>query len=126
MGYTIRTWFAVCSEVPHSEFDEGVRLHLCMDEWNHPTPVLRQLSLTQALRDKHIPTGLALILGIKTQPGSILTALPFHLWFFHSEAQMPSPTRLFKRFIAAGTNGHLDQWFSTFFIPWPTLPSKVT
>ena len=32
----------------------------------------------------------------------------FHLWFVHSEAQMSSPARLFKRFRAAGTNGRLD------------------
>ena len=44
---------------PHSQFGEGARPHLCMDEWNRPTPVRRRLSLTQAARDKPIPTGLA-------------------------------------------------------------------
>ena len=33
------TWSAVCSEAPHSQFGEGARPHLCMDEWNRPTPV---------------------------------------------------------------------------------------
>ena len=66
MGHAIRTWSAVCSEAPHSQFGEGARPYLCMDEWNRPTPVGRRLSLTQAARGKLIPTGLALVLGIKT------------------------------------------------------------
>ena len=67
MGHAIRTWSAVCSAAPHSRFGEGARLHLCMNEWNRPTPVLKRLSLTQAARDKPIPTGLALVLGTKTR-----------------------------------------------------------
>ena len=59
MGHAVRTWCVVCSEAPHSQFGEGARPHLCMDEWNHPTPVCRRLSLTQAARDNPIPTGLA-------------------------------------------------------------------
>ena len=46
MGHAVSTWSAVCSEVPHSQFGEGARPHLCMDEWNRPTPVRRRLSLT--------------------------------------------------------------------------------
>ena len=38
---TCRTWSAVCSEAPHLQFGEGARPHLCMDEWNCPTPVHR-------------------------------------------------------------------------------------
>ena len=67
MGHAIRTWFAVCSAAPHSKFGEGARRHLCMDEWNRPTPVLKRLSLTQAARDNIIPIGLAPVLGTKTQ-----------------------------------------------------------
>ena len=63
MGHAIRT--AVCSEVPHSQFGEGARPHLCIDKWNRPKPVLKRLSLTQAARDKPIPTGLAPVLGTK-------------------------------------------------------------
>ena len=59
------TWSAVCSEAPHSQFGEGARPHLCMDEWNRPTPVRRRLSLTQAARGKPITTGLALVSGTK-------------------------------------------------------------
>ena len=59
IGHAIRTWSAVCSEAPHSQFGEGARPHLCMDEWNRPTPVSRRLSLTQAARGKPISTGLA-------------------------------------------------------------------
>ena len=46
MGHAIRTWSVVCSEASHSQFGEGARPHLCMDEWNRPTPVRRRLSLT--------------------------------------------------------------------------------
>ena len=47
IGHVVSTWSAVCSEAPHSQFGEGARPHLCMDEWNRPTPVSRRLSLTK-------------------------------------------------------------------------------
>ena len=50
MRHAIRTWSAVFSEEPHSQFGEGARPHLCMDKRNRPTPVHRWLSLTQAVR----------------------------------------------------------------------------
>ena len=109
IGHDVSTWSAVCSEAPHSQFGEGARPHLCMDEWNRPTPVRRRLSLTQAARGKPIPTDLALVSGTKAQslePFSQYSA--FHLWFVHSEARMPSLARLSKRFSAPGTNGRLD------------------
>ena len=49
MRHAIGTSFAVCSTAPHSQFDEGARTHFCKDEWNRPTPVLKRLSLTQAV-----------------------------------------------------------------------------
>ena len=67
IGHAVRTWSAVCSEAPHSQFGKGVRPHLCMDEWNRPTPVRRRLSLTQAARGKPIPTGLAPVSGTKAR-----------------------------------------------------------
>ena len=67
IGHAVRIWSAVWSEVPHLQFGEEARPHLCMDEWNHPTPVCRWLSLTQAARGKPIPTGLALVSGTKAQ-----------------------------------------------------------
>ena len=67
MGHAVSTWSAVCSEAPHSQFGEGARPHLCMDEWNRPTPVRRRLSLTQAARGKPIPTGLILVPGTKAR-----------------------------------------------------------
>ena len=109
IGQAVSTWSAVCSEAPHSQFGEGARPHLCMDEWNRPTPVRRRLSLTQAARGKPIPTGLELVWG--TKAGSLEAPSQysvFHLRFVHSEAWMPSLARLSKRFRAAGTNGHLD------------------
>ena len=109
IGYAVRTWSAVCSEAPHSQFDEGERPHLCMDEWNRPTPVRRRLSLTQAARSKPIPTGLAPVLGTKARSLEAFSQYSvFHLWFVHSEARIPSLSTLFKRFRAAGTNGRLD------------------
>ena len=32
IGDAIKTWSAVFSEAPHSQFGEGARPHLCMDE----------------------------------------------------------------------------------------------
>ena len=54
IGHAVCTWSAVCSEAPRSQFGEVARPHLCMDEWNRPTPVRRRLSLTQAARGKPI------------------------------------------------------------------------
>ena len=65
--YAVSTWSAVCSEAPHSQFGEGARPHLCMDEWNRPTPIRRRLSLTQAARGKPIPTSLAPVRGTKAR-----------------------------------------------------------
>ena len=80
IGHAVRTWSAVCSEAPHSQFGEGARPHLCMDEWNRPTPVRRRLSLTQAARSKPIPTGLAPVSGTKTRSlEAFLQYSAFHL-----------------------------------------------
>ena len=59
-----KRWSAVCSAAPHSQFRERARLHLCMDDWNRPTPVRRRLGLTQAVWSKLTPTSLALVLDI--------------------------------------------------------------
>ena len=67
IGHAVKTWSAVCSEAPHSQFGEGAKPHLYMDEWNRPTPVRRRLSLTQATRGKPIPTGLAPVSGTKAR-----------------------------------------------------------
>ena len=67
IGHAVETWSAVCSEAPHSQFGERVRPHLCMDEWNCPTPVRRRLSLTQAARGKPIPTRLLPVPGTKAR-----------------------------------------------------------
>ena len=76
LGHAGRTWSAVCSETPHSQFGKGARPHLCMDEWNRPTPVRRRLSLTQAARGKLIPTGAGS--GHKSkEPGSTFTVFRF-------------------------------------------------
>ena len=108
IGHAVSTWSAVCSKAPHSQFGEGAIPHLCMDEWNRPTP-RRQLSLTQAARGKPISTGLAPVPGTKAQSLEAFSQYSvFHLWFVHSEARMTSLGRLSKRFRAPGTNGRLD------------------
>ena len=63
MGHAIRMWSAVCSAALHLQFGEGARPHLYIVKWNRPT----QLSLTLALRSKLIPTGLVLVLGLRTR-----------------------------------------------------------
>ena len=76
MKYVNRAWYVVCLIAPHWQFNKGARLHLCMDKWNRPTPVCRQMRLTQAVRGKFIPTGMALVMGMKIQkPGCILRIL---------------------------------------------------
>ena len=67
IGHAVRTWSAVCSEAPHSQFGEKAGPYLCMDEWNRPIPVRRRLSLTQAARGKLIPTGAAPVPGTKAR-----------------------------------------------------------
>ena len=80
IGHAVSTWSAVCSEAPHSQFGEGARPHLCMDEWNRPTPVRRRLSLIQAARGKPIPTGLAPVSGTKARSlEAFLQYFVFHL-----------------------------------------------
>ena len=109
MGHAIRTWSVVCSATLHSQFGEGARSHLCMDEWNCTTPVLKWLSLTQAAQEKPVPTGLALVLGIEAWSLEAFSQYStLHLWFVHLEVQMPSLARLFKRFCTADTNRHVD------------------
>ena len=71
IGNAVSTWSAVCSEAPHSQFGEGARPHLCMDEGNWPTPVRRRLSSTQAARGKPIPTGLTLVPGLAVSTSNV-------------------------------------------------------
>ena len=77
IGHAVSTWSAVCSEAPHSQFGEGARPDLCMDEWNRPTPVRRRLSLTQAARGKPVPTGLAPVSGTKLRSLEAVLRFPF-------------------------------------------------
>ena len=79
IGHAVSTWSAVCSEAPHSQFDEGARPHLCMDKWNRPTSFRRRLSLTQAARDNSIPTGLAPVPGTKTWSLEAPSQTPFSI-----------------------------------------------
>ena len=85
IGHAVRTWSAVCSEAPHLQFNERATTHLCMDKWNCPTLVHRQLSLTQAGQGKPIPTGLALVPDTKIRSlEAFLQYSSFHLRFVYS------------------------------------------
>ena len=64
MGHVKIVWSAVCSLALHSHFTEEARTYLCMDEPKRPTPVRKQLILTQAVLVKVIPIGLVLTLGM--------------------------------------------------------------
>jgi len=50
-------WSAVCSSVPHLQFAEGTKPHLCIVERNSPTAVRRRFSLTQEGLSRVIPGG---------------------------------------------------------------------
>ena len=78
IGHAVRTWSAVSSEAPHSQFGKEARPYLRMDEWNRPT-VCRRLSLTQAARGKPIPTGLAPVPGTKARAWKHLHSTPFSI-----------------------------------------------
>ena len=58
---------------PYSQFGEEARSYLCMDEWNRPTPVRILLDLTQVIRSKLNPTGLALVTGMKARSLDVLS-----------------------------------------------------
>ena len=78
--HAVSIWSVVCSEPPHSQFGEGARPHLFMDEWNRPTPVRRRLGLTQAARVNPISTGLALVSNTKARSlEAFLQYSVFHL-----------------------------------------------
>ena len=78
IGHAVSTWYEVLSEAAHSQFGEGARPHLYMDESNRPTPVRRRLSLTQA--------AWGYMQKESTEPGSIFTVLrvPFVICPFKS------------------------------------------
>ena len=67
MSHAVRTWSAVCLGAPQVQYSEKARQYLGMDKGNRPTPVRRQLSLTQAVRSKANLTGLVLVLGIRAR-----------------------------------------------------------
>ena len=109
MGHVKIMWSAVCSLAPHSHFAEEARPHLCMDEPKRPTPVHRQLSLTQAVLVKLISMSLVLTLGMQTPSADILLEYSVsHVKFVDWAAQMPNSDKLCNSFRAAGTNRCLD------------------
>ena len=90
MGHDVRTWSAVCSAAPLLQFGEEARLHLCMDEWNRPTTVCRQVNLSQTVWDKLTPIGMAPVLSIKTRSLDVFSQQSaFHLRFVHLTFFLP-------------------------------------
>ena len=76
-GHIVSTWSAVCSEAPHSQFGEGARPHLCMDEWNCPTPVRRRLNLTQAIFTVlRVPFLICPFSGADAKSGKVVQKIP--------------------------------------------------
>jgi len=53
-GQEVSMWSAVCFSATQLQFAKGTKLHLCMVEWNSPTPVRRRFSLTQKGLDRVI------------------------------------------------------------------------
>ena len=79
IGHAVRTWSTVFSEAPHLQFGKEASPHLCMDEWNRPTPVCRPLSLTQTTRGKPISTGLAPVSEQKHKAWKHFYSTPFSI-----------------------------------------------
>ena len=80
-----------------------------MDEPKRPTPVRRQLSLTQAVLVKLIPIGLVLNLGMLTSSADVLLEYSVsHVNFVHWAVRMPNSDKLCNNFRAARTNECLD------------------
>ena len=75
VGHAIRMWSAVCSEASHSQFGEGTRPHLCIDEW-----INRSYSWQAHLNRPGTGPGYK-----NTEPDSIFIVAysAFHLWFVH-------------------------------------------
>ena len=81
-------WLVVCSEAPHLQFENGARLHLCIDEQHRSTTERRRLILTQDAQGKSI--GLVLALGMKACiADTLLEYLMFHFVFAYWAARMP-------------------------------------
>ena len=72
-------------EVLHLQFGKEARLYLCIDKWNCPTQVHRQLSLTQAVQSKLNPTGLALVMGMKAQIQDVLSQ--YSMFIYNSSTE---------------------------------------
>ena len=109
MGHVEIMRSAVCSLAPHSHFAEKARPHLCSVKPKRPTPVRRQLSLTQAVVVKLIPIDLVQTLGMYTPSADILLEYSVsHVKFVHWAAWMPNSDKLCSSFCAEGANGCLD------------------
>ena len=67
MGNAIKAWSAVCSAAQNCNLVKKRHPLCARKKCNRPTSVRKRLSLTQAVRGKLIPTGLAVILGMKTR-----------------------------------------------------------
>ena len=104
LKHAIRTKSEACSKTLHSQFYEGVTPHLCMDKSNRSTSVRRRLSLTQSVQGKLNPTGLVVVMGMKSRCQDLFTQyFVFHLKSVNSYARMTSQPKLINRFCAAGT-----------------------
>ena len=107
MGKDVILWPTVCSSAPHSQAAVGAIPHLCPVERNKPTPVRRQLSLTQNINSlgRYIPSALELTSGIKVRTREVLPChFVFHLVSAQHAALVSNLKNSFKSSSAAGTN----------------------
>ena len=112
MRQAIRTWSAVCSGAPHSQFNDGARPHSYIDEWNCPTLVCRHLSLTQPVRGKLNPTGLALVMGTKARAWMCLHSIPGSIYNSYTEKRGFLVRQGYLRDSASSHKRRLDLSFS--------------
>ena len=108
IGHAVRTWSAVCSEAPHSQFGEGARPHLCMNKWNRSTPVRRRLSLIQAAQGKPTQRPWHWSRAQKHGAWKHLHSTPFSICDLSIQRRGCQVSQVSKKFCAADTNGRLD------------------
>ena len=109
MGRDVITCSSVCSFALHSQAAVEAIHHLCVSERNRPTPVGRQLNLTQAGLGQLNPgdlglTSLKKIWSLKAFSRDFM----FHLYSAHRATLVPNWAGLFSSSNTANTNGCLD------------------
>ena len=78
IGHAVRTWSAVCSEVPHLQFSEGARPHCKEQQMELPNTSPQVVEPNSSCSGYAHPSRPGTSPGRKsTEPGSIFTVLHF-------------------------------------------------